>query len=125
MRRMAAGVFTFAIIVAGAARPSPGQPPASMTRTIWGGVYTATQAARGQQMYQKACGFCHRDNLQGDEGPPLVGSPFVLRWQDQTLAAMFDTIQGTMPQDAPSTLSAEDVRGHHQLSAAGQRSTRG
>ena len=81
------------------------QPPHDAT--IWNGVYTAEQAQRGQKSYEKFCGYCHRDNLEGDEGPSLVGSPFTLRWRNHTLDDMYTTIQDTMPQDAPGTLSAQ------------------
>ena len=73
--------------------------------TIWDGVYGGEQAQRGQKSYEKHCGYCHRDNLEGDEGPPLVGSAFTLRWRNHTLEDVFKMIQSTMPQDAPATLT--------------------
>jgi mono/diheme cytochrome c family protein len=74
------------------------------TKTVWDGVYTKPQAARGEQSYKRACGYCHRDNLQGDEGPALIGSRFTFQWNGRTLKDLFVTISTTMPDDAPGTL---------------------
>src|SRR5438105_15921778 len=51
-------------------------------RTIWDGVYTEEQAARGRLNYQQSCGQCHSDNLTGggDGEPPLVGVSFMSQW---------------------------------------------
>jgi S-disulfanyl-L-cysteine oxidoreductase SoxD len=78
---------------------------AASDKTIWDGVYTKQQAERGEQAYKRACGYCHRDNLQGDEGPALIGSRFRFQWQDRTLKDLFTTISSTMPDDAPGTLA--------------------
>jgi mono/diheme cytochrome c family protein len=111
---MSKGYWTPLLIamgLSGVAAQSGSAPPSGRAApngtTIWDGVYSAEQAQRGQKAYEKSCGYCHRDNLEGDEGPPLVGSPFTLRWRNQTLEDMFKMIQETMPQDAPATLSPE------------------
>jgi len=82
-------------------------------RTIWGGVYTAAQAERGQQAYKTHCGYCHRDNLTGGGSeagaPALVGPIFEHRWDNQTLADLFVTIGTTMPQNDPDTLAPQTV----------------
>lgn len=73
--------------------------------TVWDGVYTRPQAERGAASYRTACGYCHRDNLRGDEGPALVGTQFTARWNDRTVAELFVTIQSTMPDDNPGALT--------------------
>jgi mono/diheme cytochrome c family protein len=82
-----------------------GIPILQAPRDVWDGVYTPQQAERGAATYRQACGYCHRDNLRGDEGPALVGSAFMARWTDHTVADLFLTIQSTMPEDSPGTLA--------------------
>ena len=83
------------------------------TRTVWSGVYTEAQAARGGEAYKTTCGHCHRDDLTGggsEEGaPPLVGPIFTFRWRDQPLADMFLTIGTTMPKQKPDSLTPQTV----------------
>lgn len=79
-----------------------GQEP----RTIWDGVYTEEQAARGEQVYAKSCGQCHGDSLGGVESAPaLTGPSFYGNWEGETLNALFERIRTTMPQDNPGSLS--------------------
>ena len=35
--------------------------------TVWDGVYSAAQAARGEKAYMRACGGCHRDDASGGD----------------------------------------------------------
>ena len=60
------------------------------TRSIWTGVYSSAQAARGLAKFgQFECGKCHRADLEGDpsEGvSPLKGDHFMVNWDTQSLA---------------------------------------
>jgi mono/diheme cytochrome c family protein len=98
------GIGMALAVVATAQRPA---------RTVWSGVYTEAQAARGQDSYREACGYCHRDNLTGGGSeagaPALIGPVFIFRWLDQPLADMFITIGTTMPENAPDTLTPQTV----------------
>ncbi len=38
----------------------------AVTQTVWEGVFTAEQAARGRRSYQQECEACHLENLRGD-----------------------------------------------------------
>ena len=81
----------------------------STETTIWSGVYTEAQAARGADVYGKKCVYCHRSDLSGgDEGPPLKGAAFLVRWQGPISKAYFK-IGNAMPKDAPATLEPADV----------------
>jgi len=85
------------------ARAADATPAA--TRTNWDGVYTEQQAARGQQVYARACAVCHLDNLQGDSvSPTLVGPAFFARFPDATALDMVTAIRSAMPQNAPDSL---------------------
>jgi mono/diheme cytochrome c family protein len=80
------------------------QSPAS----VWDGVYSDAQAARGAALYQTACASCHGDKLQGKgQTPALTGSDFVMNWNGMTLGDLFDKIQTSMPADKPGSLSRE------------------
>jgi mono/diheme cytochrome c family protein len=82
-------------------------------RTVWDGVYTTAQAARGQQLYKEKCGYCHRDDLAGggsEAGAPALKGPiFTIRWRDQPLSDLFVTIGTTMPQNKPDSMMPQDV----------------
>jgi S-disulfanyl-L-cysteine oxidoreductase SoxD len=80
-----------------------GQTP--QLRSITERVYSAGQAARGQQLYKAQCAECHGNALEGTSGPPLVGDSFLANWSAQTLANLNDKIQKTMPFNLPGTLS--------------------
>lgn len=74
--------------------------------TVWDGVYTADQAARGKAVYDASCSACHLPDLTGSpEGRPLVGEPFMQDWREDNLNTLFDRIRTLMPFDDPATLS--------------------
>ncbi|MCC6306213.1 MAG: c-type cytochrome [Rhodobacteraceae bacterium] len=92
---------------ADAAAPAP--------RTIWDGVYSRDQAARGQQVARGACGLCHGSRLNGvpddndmKPGPPLARAYFLRVWDGRTLGAAFTYSKWTMPQANPGFLPDED-----------------
>ena len=74
-------------------------------KSIWDGVYTEDQAARGATAYQQNCSRCHSLNLSGTfEIPPLVGR-FVPYWSDSTLDVLVDYITHAMPLGRTGSLS--------------------
>jgi mono/diheme cytochrome c family protein len=78
---------------------------ATNARTNWDGVYTDAQAQRGRDVYRRACAVCHLDTLEGDAvSPPLVGPPFLRRFDGQTAHEMVQAVRASMPQNAPDTL---------------------
>jgi quinoprotein glucose dehydrogenase len=86
------------------------------TKTIWDGVYTDDQAARGKTQYNTSCSSCHMDDLSGSgQALPLAGDAFTDVWEGQTMADLLGLVQGTMPQDKPGSLTPEaalDVIGY-------------
>jgi S-disulfanyl-L-cysteine oxidoreductase SoxD len=86
------------------------RPVAQAKKTVWDGVYTAQQADRGEQIYKRACSYCHRADLSGgdDGAPALRGAPFVGQWKDRPLSEMFFVLRETMPQEDPGSLKAEE-----------------
>jgi mono/diheme cytochrome c family protein len=70
------------------------------TRTTADGVYTEAQARQGQEVHRQHCANCHHQSYyQG---------PFLIAWQNQPVAALYDTIKLTMPQDRPGGLRPRD-----------------
>ena len=80
-----------------------GQAP--QARSITQGVYSAGQAARGQQLYEAQCAGCHGHALEGTVGAPLAGDSFLSNWSARSLANLVDKIQKTMPFEQPGTLT--------------------
>jgi S-disulfanyl-L-cysteine oxidoreductase SoxD len=78
------------------------------SRSVWDGVYTEDQAARGKPLYNEHCASCHADTLMGGEmSPPLVGGEFLSNWNGLSLAELFERIRTSMPQNNPGKLSRE------------------
>jgi mono/diheme cytochrome c family protein len=77
--------------------------------SVWDGVYSDQQAARGAALSKAACASCHGDKLQGKgQTPALVGSDFTMDWNGMTVGDLFDKIQTSMPADKPGSLSREE-----------------
>jgi mono/diheme cytochrome c family protein len=70
-------------------------------RTTKDGVFTAEQAERGKLVYDKSCKNCHQ---------PEFYSERLLRYANQPVSALYDTVSGTMPADnVGSLLTSEYV----------------
>ena len=78
-------------------------------KTVWDGVYTEAQAARGEALYGDKCAKCHGPDLSGGDAPSLVGSEFGGNWDDLSLSDLADRVRISMPQDNPQSLSREQV----------------
>jgi mono/diheme cytochrome c family protein len=64
------------------------------------GVYTADQAARGQDLYEKSCAACH-------EPSRFTGKEFSSVWTGKPLTNLYEAVQ-TMPMDNPGSLKAQE-----------------
>jgi len=78
---------------------------ARQSRSVTDRVYSAAQAARGQQIYKAQCAGCHGDAMEGTSGPPLAGDSFLSNWSARSLANLVEKIQKTMPFNQPGSLS--------------------
>jgi mono/diheme cytochrome c family protein len=88
-------ILTLAAISVGAA-----------SRSVWDGVYSKAQAARGQTAYGELCATCHGPSLNGGEASPaLAGEDFLGRWRGRTVNDLFEDLRTTMPADDPGHLS--------------------
>ena len=61
-------------------------------------VYTAEQAAAGENMFGNVCTGCH--NLGSHSG-----SSFSLKWKGRPLFELYEVISEKMPEDDPGSLS--------------------
>jgi hypothetical protein len=91
-------IFGCALASAGAWTAPLQTAPADRNRTVWDGVYTSEQAARGRDAYEADCRTCDRDGPRKDE-------PFMRDWGGSEVNALFDQIKMSMPASAPSSLS--------------------
>jgi mono/diheme cytochrome c family protein len=81
---------------------------AQPSRSVWDGVYTSEQAARGAAQYSANCAPCHGTDLNGGESaPPLVGGEFLSNWNGLTVGDLFERIRISMPADRPGRLSRD------------------
>jgi cytochrome c len=74
--------------------------------SVWDGIYTNEQAARGEAAYRGACASCHGAKLEGrGQTPPLAGADFTSDWDGMSVGDLFEKIQLSMPADRPGQLS--------------------
>jgi mono/diheme cytochrome c family protein len=84
--------------------------PAAAQQKIWNGVFTAGQAARGKESFDRNCSRCHNLALIGSErGPAIKGNTFLSHWEKDTLAGLFTKVRDTMPQ-GNSGIVSDDVK---------------
>ena len=99
-------VLTLAAWFAGASVEAGALESQDDRTTVWDGVYTADQAARGKAVYEASCSACHLPDLTGSsEARPLAGDRFMQDWREDNLNTLFTRIRALMPFDDPATLS--------------------
>jgi mono/diheme cytochrome c family protein len=79
-------------------------------RTVWDGVYTEAQAARGMTAYGQSCGGCHALATEGKAA--LVGEPFWKSFAQKTVGDLLEFVSANMPNGTPGSLSVsayEDI----------------
>jgi mono/diheme cytochrome c family protein len=80
--------------------------------SVWDGAYSEAQAERGAVLFAQHCSACHGDRPGAVAGhgpaPAIVGEAFAFRWVDSAVADLYDVIRQTMPEAAPSSLSAAE-----------------
>jgi alcohol dehydrogenase (cytochrome c) len=79
-------------------RPARAEAP---TRSLLSGVYTAEQAADGEQAFNAQCSSCH-------EAENYSGANLVNRWAGGTLSDIYQDFARTMPLANPGALSPQE-----------------
>jgi mono/diheme cytochrome c family protein len=79
--------------------PRQGEP--APTRSSMSGVYTAAQAARGEETYMSICVSCH---------PPATytGAAFKTTWGGRPLSDLYTALNEKMPKNDPGSLSQDE-----------------
>jgi mono/diheme cytochrome c family protein len=83
--------------------------------SVWSGIYTEEQAARGESLYMGACAMCHGRRLNGApedpdrrSTPPLARERLIRSWEGQSVASLFEYTKSTMPEANPGYMSDQD-----------------
>jgi hypothetical protein len=129
---------TIALALAGAAMPlalNATFTQAQSPRSNWSGIFTAAQAARGEELYRRSCSLCHGTDLMGmqwlpvpyrqpnpadffgldpsaawpNRVPELAGSVFFGNWNGLTVADLVERTRISMPMNRPGSLVRRDV----------------
>jgi mono/diheme cytochrome c family protein len=77
-------------------------------RTVWDGVYTEAQAARGTTAFGQNCSGCHV--LAATGKAPLVGEPFMKSFAQKTVGDLLDYVSANMPNGTPGSLNESTYR---------------
>jgi SAM-dependent methyltransferase len=78
-------------------------------RTVWDGVYTTEQAARGAVLYDRECAECHGPSgIGGSMAPALVGAAFSANYDGLTVGDLFDRNRNTMPPGKEGQIGAAE-----------------
>jgi mono/diheme cytochrome c family protein len=77
-------------------------------RTVWDGVYTEPQAARGVTAFGQSCAGCHA--LAAEGKAPLVGDAFWKSFAQKNVGDLFEFVSANMPNGAPGSLSESTYR---------------
>ena len=77
-------------------------------RTVWDGVYTEAQAARGVTAFGQSCAGCHA--LAAEGKAPLVGDPFWKSFAQKSVGDLLEFVSANMPNGSPRSLSESTYR---------------
>jgi len=73
-------------------------------RTVWDGVYTEAQAARGTGVFNQSCSNCHGLTPQGNR--PLAGDKFWKSYTQKTVGSLLTYVSANMPNGNGGSLPA-------------------
>jgi mono/diheme cytochrome c family protein len=77
--------------------------------SVWDGVYTDGQAARGAVVYEKECAQCHGPGgAGGGMAPALTGAAFAANYDGQSVGDLFDRNRTTMPPGKEGQIAGQD-----------------
>ena len=110
LKTIAAGAM---ILMMSAAIPS-GAIAQDEDKSIWDGVYTQAQADRGKKVNSGLCAKCHGNRGDGANEPDQPGGPaiarasFLRKWENTSLASLFEYIKTEMPPDNPGSRTEQE-----------------
>jgi mono/diheme cytochrome c family protein len=77
-------------------------------RTVWDGVYTEAQAARGVTAFAQSCSGCHALSAEGKA--PLVGDAFWKSFAQKSVGDLLEFVSANMPNGTPGSLDESTYR---------------
>ncbi len=83
-------------------------PIGTQRRTVWDGVYTEAQAARGMMAFGQSCAGCHALAAQGKA--PLVGDAFWKSFAQKNVGDLLEFVSTYMPNGNPGSLTEPTYR---------------
>lgn len=99
-----------AVIIAAAGAVFTTALAAQVPRTVWDGVYTVEQSARGAILYDNECAGCHGPSgAGGGMAPALVGAAFSANYDGLTVGDLFDRNRRTMPPGKEGQIATADI----------------
>jgi len=115
-QRSAGGVHTLASVLSLAGLLFLASATASLVtaqtstprRTVWDGVYTEAQAARGTTAFGPSCAGCHA--LAAEGKAPLAGEPFWKSFAQKTVGDLLEFVSANMPNGTPGSLNESTYR---------------
>ncbi len=105
---MRLAILVTALAMIGAAVSSAQNSSSASRRTVWSGIFTIAQSARGASLFKDHCESCHGAELRGNEGPALLGAAFTRNWTGLSVRELFRHIKVAMPEDAPASVNDAD-----------------
>jgi mono/diheme cytochrome c family protein len=88
------------VLVAGRQNPAP-----AASRTVWDGVFTEAQAARGRGQFAEHCAECHGAALEGGQAKALSGVRFWTDFQETPVDYLLRQISTNMPFSEDGSLA--------------------
>jgi len=71
-------------------------------------LFTTSEAAQGQIVFEQHCASCHGEDLRGKIGPALIGPSLGSASDHTTVSIMFNVIAFEMPAGAPASLTKQN-----------------
>lgn len=82
---------------------------AQQPRTVWDGVYSSEQAARGAVLFDKECAQCHGPSgAGGGMAPALFGAAYSANYDGLTVGDLFDRNRNTMPPGKEGEIGSQE-----------------
>ena len=103
------GILSAVLAAASLGTAQTSAPQSSSTRrTVWDGVYTEAQAARGMMAFGQSCAGCHA--LAAEGRAPLVGDSFWKSFAQKTVGDVLEFVSTYMPNGKPGSLTEPTYR---------------
>ena len=99
------GALALGLPATSEAQAGPGLKPGEY-KTVWNGVYTEAQAARGKAEYEASCLRCHTVDVDiFNPDARMIGPAFLERWREYDAESLYSFIRISMPRRDPGSLS--------------------